>query len=812
MATCASCASSSDGDRFSPRLGMKFSESWLRSFVDPACHGQEFSHLLTMAGLEVEEEESVAPAFSRVVVAQIISADPHPNADRLRLCRVAVGAGDLLQIVCGAPNAVANAKVPCALVGAELPGGLQIRSSQVRGVESHGMLCSARELGISDDAAGLLLLDPAAPVGEDLRRHLDLDDRLLTLKLTPNRADCLSLEGVAREVAALTGAPASYIEVAEVAAGISSQRAIVLDAPAACPRYCGRVIAGVDAAAATPPWMRRRLERSGLRPISALVDITNYVMLEVGQPLHAFDNQQLAGAIHARMARAGETIRLLNEQAVELQDDILLIADERRPLAMAGIMGGEDTGITPATTEVFLEAAFFAPKVIAGRARRYGFVSDAAHRFERGVDFAATRRALERATRLVLDICGGVAGPVTDALATLPQRPPVRLRPHRVRKVLGLDVAPARIGELFRRLGLSFVRDAEDFIVTPPSHRFDIEIEEDLIEEIVRLHGYENIPAALPRAPLSMLPRREQERPVARVRQLLTDCGYQEVINFAFVEEAWERDLAGNEHLIRLANPIASQLSVMRSSLLGGLLANVATNLRRRQSRVRVFETGRCFFRDPLGGPVPGFRQPWRLAALAYGSVLPEQWGCTTRNVDYFDVKGDLELLLAPLAARFEAATHPALHPGRSARVLLDGQAIGCIGELHPQWQQKFELPLPPVLFEIDLDPVLQARLPQYVEGSRQPVVIRDMAVVVDHGLELQELLDALSAHRPAIVNDIRLFDVYVGRGVEVGKKSLAFRIVMQDTRKTLLEAEVDAAMQQLVAYLRQVFAAQLRV
>ena len=791
---------------------MKFSESWLRSFVDPACSGPEFSHLLTMAGLEVEEEESVAPAFSGVVVAQVVSVDRHPSADRLNLCRVDVGAGEFLQIVCGAPNVVANSKVPCALVGAELPGGLQIRLSKVRGVESFGMLCSARELGISDDASGLLLLDPAAPVGDDLRRHLDLDDRMLTLKLTPNRADCLSLEGVAREVAALTGAPARYLDVEDVTVGMTTERAVVLDAPVACPRYCGRVVTGVDATAATPWWMRRRLERSGMRPISALVDITNYVMLELGQPLHAFDNHQLAGAIHVRMAQAGETIKLLNEQTVELQDDVLLIADERRPLAMAGIMGAEASGITLATTELFLEAAFFAPKAIAGRARRYGFVSDAAHRFERGVDFGATRRALERATRLVVEICGGLAGPVSDALASLPERNPVRLRPHRVRKVLGLDVSIARVEELFRRLGLSFVREAEDFIVTPPSHRFDIEIEEDLIEELIRLHGYEKIPSALPRATLAMLPQGEQTRPVARVRQLLTGCGYQEVINFAFVEEAWERDLAANEHLIRLANPIASQLSVMRSSLLGGLLTNVTTNLKRRQSRVRIFETGRCFFRDPLGGPVPGFRQPWKLAALAYGSALPEQWGCAARNVDYFDVKGDLELLLAPLAVRFEVAAHPALHPGRCARVVVAGQAIGFIGELHPQWQQKHELPLAPVLFEIDLDPVLQARLPQYVEGSRQPVVIRDMAIVVDHALELQQLLDALHINRPAIVSDIRLFDIYVGQGVQAGKKSLAFRIVMQDTQRTLLEADVDAAMRQLVAYLQRVFAAQLRV
>jgi phenylalanyl-tRNA synthetase beta chain len=791
---------------------MKFSESWLRSFVDPACSGHQFSHLLTMAGLEVEEEETVAPFFDHVVVAEVVTVDRHPDADRLKLCRVDVGAGELLQIVCGAPNAAAGIKVPCALPGAVLPGGLTIAVSKVRGIESFGMLCSARELGIAEDAAGLLVLSAEAPVGVDIRRHLDLDDRLLTLKLTPNRADCLSLEGVAREVAALTATPATLLTVEEVEVTIDRQRAIVLDAPDACPRYCGRVIADVDARATTPEWMRRRLERSGIRPISALVDITNYVMLEVGQPLHAFDNHQLAGAIHARMARPAETIALLNEQTLELQDDVLLIADDQRPLAMGGIMGGGDSGITLKTTEVFLEAAFFAPRAIAGRARRYGFVSEASHRFERGVDFGATRRALERATRLIIDLCGGRAGPVGEAQATLPERRPVRLRPARVARVLGLPLSSERIGELFARLDLPFARDGEDFIVHPPSYRFDLEIEEDLIEEIVRLHGYENLPSAAPRALLSMLPQSEQQRPLARVRQTVADCGYQEVINFAFVEQSWEEDFAGNDRLIRLANPIASQFSVMRSSLIGGLLGNLAGNLKHRQSRVRVFETGRCFLRDDQGTPVAGFRQPWRIAALAYGTALPEQWGSKARNVDFFDLKGDLERLLVPLAASFEKASHPALHPGRSARVLVAGQAIGFIGELHPQWQQKYELPLPPVLFELELDPVTQAHLPRHSDFSRQPMVIRDLAVVVDHGLELGQLLAALSAHRPPIVQAIHLFDVYVGRGVEAGKKSLAFRIMMQDTRKTLLEAEVDAAMQHLMAYLQQAFAAQLRV
>ncbi|MEF8721728.1 MAG: phenylalanine--tRNA ligase subunit beta [Candidatus Accumulibacter delftensis] len=791
---------------------MKFSESWLRSFVDPVCSGSEFSHLLTMAGLEVEEEEAVAPAFDKVLVAQVLAVEKHPDADRLNVCRVDIGSGETLQIVCGAPNAAAGIKVPCALPGAELPGGFTIKVARVRGVASAGMLCSAKELGIAEDAAGLLLLSSDAPVGEDIRHHLDLDDRLLTLKLTPNRADCLSLEGVAREVAALTGTLARFTPVDAVEVSIATARAIVLDAPEACPRYCGRVITGVDAAAPTPTWMSRRLERSGIRPISAVVDITNYVMLELGQPLHAFDNSRLHGAIHARMALAGEKITLLNEQTLELQDDVLLIADEQRPLAMGGVMGGEESGISLATSELFLESAFFAPTAIAGRARRYSFVSDASHRFERGVDFGGTRRALERATRLVLDICGGQAGPVSEALATLPERHEVRLRPARVAKVLGVALDGEQISALFSRLALPFRRQADDFIVTPPSYRFDIEIEEDLIEELARLHGYENIPATSPTGLLAMLPQTEQARPLARVRQIVADCGYQEVVNFAFVEEAWERDFADNSKLIRLANPIASQLSVMRSTLIGGLVANVASNLKRRQARARFFETGRCFFRDAQGEPVAGFRQPWKLTALAYGSAFPEQWGCAARKVDFFDIKGDLERLLAPRIAHFDAAQHPALHPGRSARVVVDGQAIGFVGELHPQWQQKYELPLAPVVFEVDLDAIVMASLPQYTEVSRQPPVIRDMAIVVDQKLDLQPLIDGMIASRSEIVREINLFDVYVGPGVEAGKKSLAFRIMMQDTRKTLQEVEVEAAMQHLVGYLQTTFAAQLRV
>ena len=791
---------------------MKFSESWLRTFVNPTISGNEFSHLLTMAGLEVEEEETVAPAFDNVVVAEVLEVSKHPDADRLNVCRVNIGGAEPQQIVCGAPNVAPGLKVPCALPGASLPGDFKIKIAKVRGIESSGMLCSAKELGITEDASGLFVLPPDALVGQNIRSYLDLDDRLLTLKLTPNRADCLSLTGIAREVAALTNTPASYPQFAAVPVTLATRRDIVLDAPEACPLYCGRIIAGVNAKATAPDWMKRRLERSGIRSISALVDITNYVMLELGQPLHAFDNTKLEGTIHARLAQPGEKILLLNEQTLELQDDVLLIADDKRPVAMAGIMGGEDSGITLDTTEMFLESAFFAPKAIAGRARRYGFGSDASHRFERGVDFGATRQALERASQLVLEICGGQAGPLCEAQANLPERQPVRLRLARIAKVLGVSFESEEIAAIFTRLGLVFTREGDDFIVTPPSYRFDIEIEEDLIEEIARLHGYDEIPSHAPHARLSMLPQTENARPLARVRQILADRGFQEVVNYAFVEEDWESDFAQNTTPIRLANPIASQMSVMRSTLIGGLVANVGTNLKRKQNRVRLFETGRCFHRDEQGLPVKGFRQPWKLAGLAYGGALPEQWASPTRPVDFYDIKGEVELLLAPLAARYEKAEHPALHPGRSARVMVNGKPVGFLGELHPQWLQKYDLPMAPVVFELDLDALTQARLPQYAEVSRQPAAFRDLAIVVDQKLELQEIIDGLTANRPPLVQDIRLFDIYTGKGIDPGKKSLAFRIVMQDTQRTLQDTEVDAAIQQLIKYLHQAFTAQLRV
>jgi len=791
---------------------MQFSELWLRSFVSPDLDTDQLGHLLTMAGLEVEEQDGVAAVFSKVVVAQIVEAEKHPNADKLRVCKVDAGQGELLQIVCGAPNAAAGIKIPCALVGADL-AGFGIKAAKLRGVESFGMLCSAKELGISDESSGLLVLPEDAPVGTSLRDYLALDDTLFTIKLTPNRADCLSLTGIAREVAALTGSALSLVACEPVAAGHGDTRAIVLDAPEACPRYCGRIIRGVDAKAPTPEWMKQRLARSGIRSISALVDVTNYVMLELGQPLHAFDNAKLAGAIHVRLPQPGEQVLLLNGQTITPAADTLLIADEVRALALAGIMGGEDSGITLDTTELFLESAFFAPDAIAGRARAYGFSSDASYRFERGVDFALAGQAIERATRLILDICGGEAGPVVEAVAAdkLPARAPIRLRASRVRRVLGIDLSADAVAGMFERLDLQVSREGDDFIVTPPSYRFDVEIEEDLIEEIARIHGYDNIPSHAPRGPITMLPRPEAKRDVMSLRRQVAAREYQEVINFAFVEEAWEKDFTGNANPVRLANPIASQMSVMRSSLIGGLVANVVTNRKRQTNRVRVFEIGRCFAHDVAGQPVEGYYQPVRIAALAAGFAKPEQWGEANRNVDFFDVKADLEALLFPRVAEFERASHPALHPGRAACVKIDGKVVGFIGELHPVWVQRYELGTAPVVFELDLDVLLQSVTPAYAELSRFPAVTRDLALVVDQQVASGVLLAGLQAVAPAIVQRIELFDQYQGKGIEPNRKSLAFRVVMQETQRTLEDVEVDAAMNALTRHAEEALGAKLR-
>ena len=791
---------------------MQFSESWLRSLCNPDLSTDDLCHLLTMAGLEVEDRRPAGVEFSNVVVAEVLSVEKHPDADKLKLCSVNVGESNPLQIVCGAPNVAVGMKVPCARVGAKLPG-IEIKRAKVRGIESFGMLCSARELGLSEDHGGLLPLAADAVVGEDIRRYFDLDDQLITLKLTPNRADCLSLLGIARELSALTGAPLLTPDVKPVAAIVADTRVVLLDAPHSCSRYCGRIIRGVNAKTATPDWMKRRIERSGIRSISFLVDVTNYVMLELGQPLHAFDDAELAGAIHVRLPKAGEQLLLLNEQTVTPSADTALIADDEKPLAMAGVMGGEHSGINDATRDLFLESAFFPPAAIAGKARALGFSSDASHRYERGVDFDLQRKAIERATQLIVDICGGQPGPVIEAVspAHLPVRKPVRLRTARAAKVLGITFAVQRIESILKGLGLGVEREGEDFLVTPPSFRFDIEIEEDLIEEIARVYGYANIPSQPPVAQVAMMPAAETSRTPMALRRMVAERDYHEVVTFSFVEAAWERDFTTNAMPIVLANPIASQMGVMRSSLIGGLVGTLVANRKRQTERVRIFELGRCFRRDTGSGPVAGFAQPLRLGGLAAGSALQEQWGSPARRVDFYDIKADVEALFAPRRLEFIKTEHPALHPGRCATVGLDGRPVGFLGELHPRWVQKYELGAAPIVFELELSELLAAAFPVYHEVSRFPAVIRDLALVVPLSQPLAPLLAALQAGASVIVRDVALFDVYHGKGLGENEKSLAFRIVMQDTQRTLEDAEVEAAIAGLLAVAAGDFNASLR-
>jgi len=786
---------------------MKFSEHWLRTLVDPPLDSGALAHALTMAGLEVEDQAKAAPPFSGVVAARVLSVERHPNADRLTVCQVDAGLDEPLSIVCGAPNVVAGMMAPCALVGAALPGALEIRRTEMRGVESQGMLCSASELGISDDSSGLLVLEPLIPLGTDVRQALDLDDTLFTLKLTPNRADCLSLLGLAREVAAITAAPLRYTPPTPVVATAKSTRGVRIEDPQACPRFCGRVITGIDAAAPTPMWMKQRLERSGIRSISAVVDVTNYVMLKLGQPLHAYDQRLLEGDLIVRFANAGEKLTLLNGQQLQLDPDLLLVADEKKALGLAGIMGGEHSAIAGKTTSIFLEGAFWSPAVIQGKARRLGFATDAGFRFERGVDFANADRAVDRATQLILELCGGEAAPMIDVRGPMPRRDPVRVRPRRVARILGIEIPDATLADIYTRLGLQPTRDGADFIVTPPSFRFDLAIEEDFIEEAARLYGYDNIPAQRVRHSQTMLPEPETARPVSAMRQRLVDRDYQEIITFGFVSSATELALRPDGDPIKVLNPIASQFDVMRSTLFGGLLETLRTNLNRKQERVRLFETGRCFFRAD-----EHYSQPLRIGGLAFGPALPEQWGVAKRNVDFFDVKGDVEALASPLTVRTEAAAHPSLHPGRSARVFIDGKEAGWIGELHPRLMRVFDLAgALPVLFELDQDRLNQRSLPVAKAISRLPVVRRDIAVVVAETVSVQAVLDALREASPAHVEHIALFDVYRGPGIESGKKSLAILVLMQDTARTLTDTEIDATVANLLRVLKDRFDGSVR-
>ncbi len=789
---------------------MKFSESWLRTFVNPSLSTCELADLLTFGGIEIEGVAPVAPPFERVVVGEVLSMEKHPNADKLNVCQVRVsGNADAapLTIVCGAPNVRPGMRVPAALVGATLPG-IEIKAAKVRGVESSGMLCSAKELGLSDAGDGLLALSASARVGANVRDVLQLDDQVFDSKPTPNRGDCLSLRGLAREVAALSDGAMTSVDVSAVPAVHEDKPVITLDAPQACPRYCGRLLKGVDVKAPSPDWMVQRLARSGIRSISAVVDVTNYVMLELGQPMHAFDAAKIDGGIRVRFAMPREKLTLLNGETRELSESFLLIADDRKALALAGIMGGADSAVTDATRDIVLESAFFDPTTIAGKSRLLGFGSDSSFRFERGVDFDAAREAMERATRLVLDICGGSAGPIAEAVAALPKRNPVSLRLSRVERVLGVAVNRAEAADIFNRLGFTHEDTADGLRVTPPSYRFDVALEEDLIEEIARVHGYHRIPAARPVVVSAPLPVPEKMRSASAMRRLLAVRDYQEIVTYSFVDRAWEHDFCDNHATIELANPIASQMSVMRSSLIGGLVSTVVHNLNHKQSRVRVFEVGRCF----MPGQEEGYAQPWRIGGAACGHAVEEQWGMRpARQVDFYDVKADVEALFHPQVLMFEAAPHPALHPGKSARLMLDGKPAGWIGELHPRWQQKYGLPVAPVLFEVDMEALAGRTLPAFQGISKFPPVWRDLAVIFDEKIPYQTIFDAVNAQKPTIIVEFVVFDIYRGAGIENGKKSLAFRMLVQDTDKTLTDAEVDSAVSEIIKILKNQFNAKLR-
>ncbi|KMW47955.1 phenylalanine--tRNA ligase subunit beta [Ralstonia insidiosa] len=808
---------------------MQFPESWLRSFVNPSITTDELSHRLTMAGLEVEEVDPVAPPFTNIVVGHVVEVNKHPDADRLNVCKVDAGTGELLQIVCGAPNVSVGIKVPCAMVGAELPPGedgkpFKIKIGKLRGVESYGMLCSARELKLSEDHGGLLILPEDTPVGADIRKVLDLDDQIFVIKLTPNKADCLSIHGVAREVSALTGAPITVPSMAPVAVTLSDKLPVKVEAPDLCGRFSGRIIRGVNAHAKTPAWMVSRIERAGMRSVSALVDISNYVMLELGRPSHVFDLDKIHGGLTVRWGKAGEQLKLLNGDTITVDEKVGVISDEQAIESLAGIMGGDKTAVTLDTQNIYVEAAFWWPEAIQGRGRRYNFSTDAGHRFERGVDYATTVEHIERISALILEICGGQAGPIDDQIVNLPKREPVRMRVARAARVLGIPLSHEVVADVFKRLGLTFNVDGDVFIVEPPSYRFDIEIEEDLIEEVARIYGFEQIPAKPPVAENAMRPTSEARRTMHDVRHAVAARDYHEVVNFAFVETEWEADFAGNTNPIPLLNPIASQYSVMRSTLIGGLLDKVRYNLNRKASRVRMFEVGRVFHRDASvadgGLSIAGYAQPMMVGGIAYGPSKEEQWGVQTRPVDFFDVKGDVESLLWPLQARFERAEHPALHPGRSARVVLNGRAIGWIGELHPRWLQKYDLPTAPVVWELELDAITAVGLPKYREVPRVPAVTRDIALVVRQDVAVQDLVDtfektAVGTPWQRYLQGVVLFDEFRPKAATAAigaqEKSLAFRITLQDTDSTLQDDIVEAATQQLIRAAGDAFGARLR-
>ncbi|QFH71285.1 phenylalanine--tRNA ligase subunit beta [Enterobacter sp. E76] len=794
---------------------MKFSELWLREWVNPAIDSDALSGQITMAGLEVDGVDAVAGAFHGVVVGEVVECGQHPNADKLRVTKVNVGGDRLLDIVCGAPNCRQGLKVAVATVGAVLPGDFKIKAAKLRGEPSEGMLCSFSELGISDDHSGIIELPADAPIGTDIREYLKLDDNTIEISVTPNRADCLGIIGVARDVAVLNKAPLNEPEIAPVAATINDALPITVDAPQACPRYLGRVVKGINVKAPTPLWMKEKLRRCGIRSIDAVVDVTNYVLLELGQPMHAFDKDRIDGGIVVRMAKPGETLVLLDGSEAKLDEDTVVIADHHKALAMGGIFGGEHSGVNDQTQNVLLECAFFSPLSITGRARRHGLHTDASHRYERGVDPALQHKAMERATRLLIDICGGEAGPVIDVTnaSHLPARATITLRRSKLDRLIGHHIPDDQVSDILRRLGCDVTEGEGQWQAVAPSWRFDMENEEDLVEEVARIYGYDNIPDEPVQAGLVMGNHREANLSLKRVKTLLNDKGYQEVITYSFVDPKLQQLVHPGEEALILPNPIASDMSAMRLSLWTGLLGTVVYNQNRQQSRVRIFETGLRFVPDtqaPLG-----IRQDVMLAGAICGNRVEEHWDQAKTGVDFYDIKGDLESVLELTGKlseiEFKAEANPALHPGQSAAIYLKGERIGFIGVIHPELERSFDLNGRTLVFELLWDKVSDRVVPQAQEISRFPANRRDIAVVVAENVPAAEILSECKKVGANQIVGVNLFDVYRGKGVEQGFKSLAISLILQDTSRTLEEEEIAATVARCVEALKERFQASLR-
>ncbi|MDO8909077.1 MAG: phenylalanine--tRNA ligase subunit beta [Pseudohongiella sp.] len=798
---------------------MIFTQQWIREWIDINIDPPALVSQLTMAGLEVDAFGCVAATFSGVVVARVVKVEPHPDADKLRVCEVFDGT-NTLQVVCGASNVRAGLIVPYATIGAELPvkspepgaaSSFTIKKAKLRGIESHGMLCSAEELGMAETADGLLELSSDAPVGADIRDYLQLEDTFFEMDLTPNRGDCLSIRGLAREIAALNDLAFSESAANPVTPAIPDTFPVTVDAAAQCPRYLGRVIKGVNLSAGTPLWMQEKLRRCGLRSIDPVVDVTNYVLLELGQPMHAFDLQRLSGGIVVRMARAGEQITLLDGEITDIQPDTLLIADGNGPLALAGIMGGLNSGVSADTQDIFLECAWFDPLAIAGRARRYGLHTDSSHRYERGVDSDLQHRAMERATALLLQIVGGLPGPVTNQETDVPAMKTVSLNIHNVGRLLGMDMGEHAIVSILNRLGMSLKAKNNDLLTfSVPSHRFDISIEADLIEELARVHGYDHLPVTKPLVRMNLTARPEAVTSAERLRERLVTLGYQQVITYSFVEPNLLNLIQPDIESVSLQNPISADMAVMRTSLWPGLIQTLKHNVNRQHNRVRLFETGQIFL--PAGGHIA---QPEMLAGLIYGSRAPADWSQTRTNVDYFDLKGDLEALLSITASLddfgFEAALHPALHPGQSARVIKSGKPVGWIGALAPRLQRELGLDDKVFMFELELSAVQAARIPKFKPLSRYPEVSRDLALVLDKSVSAQAIRQELSVLAGEFLSSLRIFDVYQGDAIGIEKKSIALGLTWQHPSRTLGDDDINTIIERCVKGLEVKFNAKLR-